>query len=202
MEKGDVVAIVGDNAAGKSTLLRTLAGHQLPVSGEVRINGLVPNPESVLFRRLISTVIDDDAFFSNLTVEEHLTLVSSGHGTKDVSRSVNAELSLFELINARNAFPRHLSSGQRRRMVLAAAFIRPFQLLVLDEPEQRLDTMMRRIIATRLETLCRGQNRATLIATHDTDLLLTCSTRCLVIDEGVVTEATPHQAVQWMRRHR
>src|SRR5699024_12193745 len=109
----EVVAVVGNNAAGKSTLLRTIVGDQRSVSGEIRINTLVPNPEAVAFRRLLSTVTDADAFFSSLTVQEHLTMVAAGHGVKNVGSVVDAELSFFDLFEIGRASCRHLSSGQR-----------------------------------------------------------------------------------------
>lgn len=201
MGPGEVVAVVGNNAAGKSTMLRTLVGDQRPISGEIHINTLVPNPEAVLFRRLLSTVADGDAFFSNLTIQEHLGMVASGHGVTNVESSVDAELKFFELDDAADSLPRQLSSGQRRRLLLAAAFIRPFQLLVLDEPEQRLDTTMRQLLGTRLGQLRGGDDRAALIATHDADVLLACASRCLVITEGVVQEVTPQEGAQWITRH-
>lgn len=201
MGSGEVVAVVGNNAAGKSTLLRTLLGDQRALSGETRINTLAPNPESVLFRRLLSTVADGDAFFSSLTVQEHLAMVAAGHGVNNVDSSVEAELAFFDLFDAAESLPRHLSSGQRRRLLLAAAFIRPFQLLVLDEPEQRLDAVMRRNLGTRLGKLRVGEGRAALIATHDADVLLACASRCLVIDEGLVREVTPQEGSQWITRN-
>lgn len=197
----EVVAVVGNNAAGKSTLLRTVVGDQRSVSGEIRINTLVPNPEAVVFRRLLSTVTDADAFFSSLTVQEHLTMVAAGHGVKNVGSSVDAELSFFDLFDAADSLPRHLSSGQRRRLLLAAAFIRPFQLLVLDEPEQRLDTGMRQILGTRLGKLRGGQGAAALIATHDADVLLASASRCLVIADGLVREVTPQEGAQWITKN-
>lgn len=201
MGPGEVVAVVGSNAAGKSTLLRTIVGEQRPIIGEIWINTLTPNRESVLFRRLRSTVADGDAFFSNLTVQEHLGMVASGHGVTNMESSVDAELTFFELRDAADSLPRQLSSGQRRRLLLAAAFIRPFQLLVLDEPEQRLDTTMRQLLGTRLGQLRGGDDRAALIATHDADVLLACASRCLVITEGLVQEVTPQEGAQWITRH-
>lgn len=201
MHAGEVVAVVGNNAAGKSTVLRTILGEQPPISGKVQINSLLPNPDAILFRRLLSTVSDEDAFFSSLTVQEHLDMVASGHGVTNVGSSIEAELSFFELSDAADSLPRYLSSGQRRRLLLAAAFIRPFQLLVLDEPEQRLDTVMRRLLGARLGQLREADNCAALIATHDADVLLACANRCLVIAEGSVQEVSPQEGAEWITSH-
>lgn len=168
---GQTLGIVGANAAGKSTLLRTLIGGQPALEGDVTVRGLPPVDGSVLMRRMISSVIDEDAFLPSLTVEEHLRLVTLGHGVDDVDGAVEAELKFFNLRSAADRIPGHLSSGQRRRLLLAAAFVRPFGLLALDEPEQRLDAGMRQRLMERLRRLHNEPDRAVVLVTHDPDLL-------------------------------
>lgn len=144
---GKVLAVVGFNGAGKSTVVRTLAGRQNPLAGDVRVNGLPLMPDAVWFRRNVAAVFDEDVFFPSLTVREHLLLVARGHSLNSPDEAVEAELSFFGLTERSNVVPDALSSGQRRRLLLAAAFIRPSSLLILDEPEQRLDPVMRDALA-------------------------------------------------------
>ena len=82
-----------------------------------------------------------------------------------------------------DASPFALSSGQRRRALLAAALIRPFELLVLDEPEQRLDALMRARLADRL-VAAREAGAGLLIATHDASLAEAVGTTVLTIDSN------------------
>jgi ABC-type multidrug transport system ATPase subunit len=110
-------------------------------------------PDAVLFRRQVAAVFDEDVFFPSLTVREHLLLVARGHSLSTPDDAVDAELSFFGLAERSHAVPDALSSGQRRRLLLAAAFIRPSSLMILDEPEQRLDPVMRDALAQHIQQL-------------------------------------------------
>ncbi|MDN5754193.1 MAG: ABC transporter ATP-binding protein [Arthrobacter sp.] len=183
-DRGDALGIVGLNAAGKSTLLRTLIGRQPPLAGTASVLGVFTDDTSHIHRRMISAVFDEDAFFDSLTVEEHLQLIASGHEVPDGQEAVERELEFFELTTARHALPGALSSGQRRRLLLAAGMIRPSELLVLDEPEQRLDPPMRAKLAVRLRARI-DDGGAVLLVTHDAILLTTVVDHCLIVDEGL-----------------
>lgn len=184
LDRGDALGIVGLNAAGKSTLLRTLIGRQPPLAGRASVLGVFTDDTSHIHRRMISAVFDEDAFFDSLTVEEHLQLIASGHDVPVGQEAVERELEFFELTAARNALPGALSSGQRRRLLLAAGMIRPSELLVLDEPEQRLDPPMRAKLAVRLRARI-DDGGAVLLVTHDAILLTTVVDHCLIVDDGL-----------------
>lgn len=190
---GKVLAVVGFNGAGKSTVVRTLAGRQDPLAGDVRVNGLPMMPDAVWFRRHVAAVFDEDVFFPSLTVREHLLLVARGHSLHSPEDAVEAELSFFGLAERSHVVPDMLSSGQRRRLLLAAAFIRPSSLLILDEPEQRLDPVMRDALAERIQQLAEAGTTVVLV-THDPRLLVRTATACLVIDEVVETVDTERGA--------
>lgn len=181
---GEILGVVGFNGAGKSTAARTLAGRQLPISGEVKVHGLLANPDAVAFRREVSAVFDEDLFFPSLTVREHLLLVARGHSLPDPEEQVEEELSFFGLQERADVVPESLSSGQRRRTLLAAGLMRPASLLILDEPEQRLDPVMREALGRRIRSLADGGATVVLV-THDPQLLLDTATSCLVIDDEV-----------------
>lgn len=181
---GEVLAVVGFNGAGKSTVVRTLAGRQDPVAGDVRVQGLPVMPDAVVFRRQVAAVFDEDVFFPSLTVREHLLLVARGHSVRSPEEAVDAELDFFGISGRAHAVPDALSSGQRRRLLLAAGFIRPSSLLFLDEPEQRLDPVMRDALARRIQERADA-GTAVVLVTHDPRLLVRTATTCLVIDEIV-----------------
>jgi ABC-2 type transport system ATP-binding protein len=194
---GERLAIVGANAAGKSTLLRTLLGRQDPVAGSVRILGLPALDTAAVLRRAVSSVLDEDAFFPTLTVHEHLTMVALGHGMPDPDAAVDSELEFFALTEAADRMPRALSSGQRRRLLLAAACLRPYRLLAVDEPEQRLDQGMRERLAERFAGVGTDDD-GLLLVTHDPALLTACADRCLIVD-GEVHEASVQEGARWIR---
>ncbi|SDX01135.1 ABC-type multidrug transport system, ATPase component [Arthrobacter sp. cf158] len=184
VEAGEVLGIVGVNGAGKSTVARTIAGRQASLAGDVKVHGLLIDPDAVPCRRQVSAVFDDDLFFPSLTVREHLLLIARGHSLDDPESRVEEELEFFGLMGRSHAIPDALSSGQRRRLLLAAGLIRPSSLLILDEPEQRLDPQMRVALGARIAEHAKSGG-AVLLVTHDPQLLLATASSCLVIDEEV-----------------
>ncbi|WP_091464170.1 ABC transporter ATP-binding protein [Paenarthrobacter nitroguajacolicus] len=191
VDAGEVLGIVGVNGAGKSTVARTIAGRQASLSGDVKVHGLLIDPDAVPFRRQVSAVFDDDLFFPSLTVREHLLLIARGHSLDDPEARVEEELEFFGLQGRAHAIPDALSSGQRRRLLLAAGLIRPSSLLILDEPEQRLDPRMRVALGERIADHAKDGG-AVVLVTHDPQLLLATASTCLVIDEEV-REFDPEQ---------
>ncbi len=103
-------------------------------------------------RRDVATVIDDLDFFPDLSVVEHLDLLARAHGQTDPDDMVDAVLEEVQLVPQSGQLPGTLSSGQRRRLALATAFVRPRKLLIMDEPEQRLDTEGVGWLAARLKS--------------------------------------------------
>jgi ABC-2 type transport system ATP-binding protein len=197
LSPGSALALVGPNGAGKSTLLQTLVGLLPPLEGTVLFDGREVDERQVSFRRDVAEVLDDDAFFPSLTAREHLLLTARGHGVDTPEDVVEAELTAFGLTDRADALPRNLSSGQRRRLALAAAFVRPARLLVLDEPERRLDTAMRDTLAERLEAV-RGTGRAVLFASHDAAVVRTVAQAAVLLDDVESTVLTPDRAAAAM----
>lgn len=184
---GTATVLIGANGAGKSTLLRTLAGHLPAVTGTVTAWGEPLDERSPLFRRRVATVFDDDAFFSELSVREHLVMVAAAHATPSADSAVDRELAAFGLWAVADSSPLALSSGQRRRLLLAAAFVRPAELVMLDEPEQRLDTGMKASVIDRLAA-ARDRGQTVVAASHDRDVIERLADVVVVItDDGVMT---------------
>lgn len=139
VHEGEAVALTGRNGAGKSTVLRCIIGAERPTEGTVEVCGLRMSETNPEIRRNVATVIDDLDFFPDLSVVEHLDLLARAHGLDDADAVVDEVLEQVQLVPQAAQLPGTLSSGQRRRLALATAFVRPRRLLVLDEPEQRLD---------------------------------------------------------------
>jgi len=179
---GSALALVGPNGAGKSTLLHTLVGLLEPLDGAVCFDGEPVDERRTSFRRDVAQVLDDDAFFPSLTGREHLLLTARGHGVVDADAVVAAELATFGIEDRADALPSRLSSGQRRRLALAAAFVRPARLLVLDEPERRLDADMRSALAERVAAE-RDRGLTVLFASHDPAFVGTAADTALLLSD-------------------
>ncbi|MHC5903558.1 ABC transporter ATP-binding protein [Streptomyces sp. S6] len=168
---GQCVALTGSNGSGKSTLLRLAAGRERPTSGTVLFDGAPMDGDDPGVRAAVATVMDVDAFYPDLTVREHLMLVALAHGLGTTARDAVAEvLTAHHLADHADLVPSALSSGLRQQMLLAAAFVRPHDLLIVDEPEQRLDAAARRELADRLARH-KAQGVAILMATHNDHLV-------------------------------
>lgn len=180
---GEAIALTGRNGAGKSTILRMLVGAIRPDAGSVEFEGrrLVETDADV--RRGVASVIDDLDFFPDLSVVEHLDLLARAHGVPDPEPLVDAVLAEVELVPQSGQLPGTLSSGQRRRLALGTAFVRPRKLLILDEPEQRLDVAGVAWLAARLRKE-RQDGLAIVFASHDPYLVAQVATREVHLDGG------------------
>lgn len=196
---GQGVGIIGANGSGKSTLVRTILGHLPPVHGEVEFLGLPVDEDSIAFRREVAVQITDGTFFEELTVAEHLELVARGHGLPLWEQNIEKELDFFELHAVAELLPNELSSGQRRKVLLAATLIRPAQLVLLDEPEQRLDLRIRQKLYARLAQL-RRSGTTLLVVTHDPQLLRESMESALLLDEDQGAVLDVEAGAQWLER--
>lgn len=173
---GEAVALTGRNGAGKSTVLRCVVGAERPDEGTVTVNGIPVSETNPEIRREVATVIDDLDFFPDLSVVEHLDLLARAHGIPDAEAAVDEVLHEVQLVPQSGQLPATLSSGQRRRLALATAFVRPRSLLILDEPEQRLDIEGVEWLAQRLQAE-RARGLAILMASHEPTLVKAVATR-------------------------
>ncbi|MET7831405.1 heme ABC exporter ATP-binding protein CcmA [Micromonospora sediminicola] len=178
---GRLAVVVGPNGSGKTTLLRCVVGADRPDAGEVLVNGRRCYETDPEMRALLAAALDDIDFFPDLSVSEHLELVAYAHGGS--VRAVAEVITELGLDRARDQLPSTLSSGQRRRLALASCFVRPRCLLVLDEPEQRLDARGREWLADRLLRE-KAEGTAVLMATHDAELAATVADDRLEIGVG------------------
>ncbi|MDN6399830.1 MAG: ABC transporter ATP-binding protein [Brachybacterium sp.] len=172
VQAGEILALTGANGSGKTTLLRVLAGLLAPTAGTVRIAGRAPDDRDRRFRTALGALIGPPQTARDLTVAEHLRFIAATWGTPAAAASQRAEELLEELEIAPLArrFPHELSSGQTQLVSLALTFARPAQVLLLDEPEQRLDAHRQELVIDALRTRADAGIAMTL-ATHSPPLL-------------------------------
>lgn len=167
---GEAIALTGRNGSGKSTVLRCIIGADRPTEGRVEAFGRKVSETDPAFRRDVATVVDDLDFFPDLSVVEHLDLLARAHGLADPDELVDEVLEEVQLVAQSGQLPGTLSSGQRRRLALATALVRPRKLLVMDEPEQRLDVEGVAWLGARLKhEMSKGL--AIVMASHESALV-------------------------------
>lgn len=181
---GTCVAVRGQNGAGKTTLLRVLSGRLRPTAGSVRLAGDALDERRADHRAAVAALIEPPTLYPDLTIQDQLALIEAAwSGARSGSRSEPLEraaiagpgfgsgaIDHFGLEGLRTRFPHELSSGQRQLVSLAVTFARPASVLLLDEPEQRLDPDRRGLVAEAIER-ARAQGVAVAFATHDPELV-------------------------------
>ena len=162
---GAGICVTGENGIGKSTLLRCVSSLQRPDQGAIKIFGR-PAGSTPEFWRQVVTTVEPPTWYAGLTAREHAELVCRAHGQDPEEAGVDEALEGFGLGAHADAIPPSLSSGQKQRLLLAITLLRPSSLLILDEPEQRLDPEGRASVAAMLSQYV--QNGGTLLmASHD-----------------------------------
>ncbi|WP_420734452.1 ABC transporter ATP-binding protein [Brevibacterium luteolum] len=168
---GSIVRLAGANGAGKSTLLQTIAGRQTPLSGRVMLGAEPADHTGPVWKRQVAALLGDDAWLTGLTAGEHLTLLARAHDVTALEAAITEICAALNLpVRFLDSYPEALSSGQRRKVLLASALIRPAGILLLDEPEQNLDAAS--VQALRGLLIARAESgTAILLATHDDALI-------------------------------
>lgn len=172
LEAGRALAVTGHNGAGKTTLLRVLAGLTRPSTGSATIAGRPVDDRSPEFRRLVAAHLGLPPLARDLTLREHAVLVAASWGiglpaAEERVEAVFAELGIGHLV-AR--FPHELSSGQRQLFALVLTLVRPCAVLLVDEPEQRLDEHRRGLVAAALRR--RRDDGATIVLVSHSPVLV------------------------------
>lgn len=188
VRSGECVALIGHNGSGKTTALRLAAGRLESTGGEILVAGedLASKADSPAARKEIALVSDEPVLYDDLTVSEHLELVGLSHGvTEGLDERIEALLETFGLEAYRGLLPGQLSRGLKQKTQLVCSLIRPFSVLMLDEPVVGLDPGSQKALhRTLLETKTGGAG--ILLATHQLAFAEGLADRAVVLQEGRV----------------
>jgi energy-coupling factor transporter ATP-binding protein EcfA2 len=187
------LAVMGENGAGKSTLLRCLLGLLQPSRGKVSLFGSAPTPErmSELAPRLGYCPQNPATYFVRSTVRDELlyTMQLRGYAGREAEDAVNLKLNSLGLEEMADRNPRDLSSGEREKVVVAAALLPPVpDLVIMDEPTRGLDYNNKSLIIDELRE-CEKGGSSLLVVTHDVEFASALADRVAIIGDGkMVTE--------------
>ncbi len=186
---GEFLTLLGPSGSGKTTVLRMIAGFELPTAGSIRLGGLdvtrVPP-----FDRDVNTVFQDYALFPHMNVQQN---VEYGLRVKGVARAERRTRAGEALEGVRlGAYgerkPAELSGGQRQRVALARALVNRPKVLLLDEPLGALDLKLREEMQVELKVIQRQVGITFVFVTHDQEEALTMSDRIAVFNAGRIEQ--------------
>jgi ABC-type Fe3+/spermidine/putrescine transport system ATPase subunit len=194
--EGEMVSLLGPSGAGKTTILKAIAGLLRPTSGDIRIDGT-----SVLNlpaeKRDAVMVFQKPLLFPFMDVEHNIAFGLKMHGhltTREQRRRIDEILTLTELGDMGHRKVHELSGGQQQRVSLARALVLKPAILLLDEPLSNLDANLRQQMRDLIQTLQTETGVTTLFVTHDQSEALMLSHRvCLLLDGRLRQVGRPHQ---------
>ncbi len=189
IERGLTTAIVGASGCGKTTLLRAIAGFEVPAAGTIRLEGLeVAGPASWVApeKRQVGMVFQEGALFPHLTVAENLRY-GVRRGGDGEERAV-AALELVGLTALARRYPDELSGGQQQRVALARALAPSPRLVLLDEPFAGLDATLRERVRDEVRAILHEAGITSILVTHDQQEALSVADRVAVMSHGRILQ--------------
>ncbi len=180
VDAGERVMVVGPNGSGKTTLLRVTAGLLEPTSGKVAVAGAPPG--SLPARAATSYIPDTPVLYDDLSVAEHLEYVGRLHGNEDWEDSAAELVERLGLEDRVDDLPARFSRGLRQKTSIALGLVRPFSLLLVDEPFVGLDAGGREALLELLDESAAA-GAAVMVATHQLEFVEQAS-RCLGLRDG------------------
>jgi spermidine/putrescine transport system ATP-binding protein len=187
--EGEFFALLGPSGCGKTTLLRMLAGFDIPTGGRILIDGqdmhgVPPN------KRPVNMVFQSYAVFPHMSVRDNVGygLRMDGVPAKERAARVGEVLALVKLDGLEDRKPDQLSGGQRQRVALARALVKRPRVLLLDEPLSALDAKLRGTMRIELAQIQEKVGVTFVMVTHDQDEALAMATRCAVMHKGLLQQ--------------
>jgi spermidine/putrescine transport system ATP-binding protein len=195
---GQFATLLGPSGCGKTTLLRILAGFEVPDAGQVTLGGadLLALPAH---KRPVNTVFQSYALFPHLRVADNVAfgLHSRRVPAADIARRGRAIMELLQIADLAQRHPHELSGGQRQRVALARALVNEPEVLLLDEPLSALDAKLRKEVQAELKRIQRHAGITFILVTHDQDEAIAVSDRILIMHQGaIVQDGTPEEVYE------
>ncbi len=180
LHPGELVMLVGPNGAGKSTFLGLAAGLIEPSNGEAWVQGAALG--TLTARAATSYLPDNPVLYDDLSLNEHIEYIARMHNTQDWESYADDLLDIFNLTERADDLPARFSRGLKQKTALILGLIRPFSLLLIDEPFVGLDTPGQEALVDILGDVA-AQGAAVLCSTHQMDLTPK-ATRCVGLRDG------------------
>jgi len=192
---GEMVALVGHNGSGKSTFLRLAAGLLELTDGEITVAGAPAGTSDA--RAALSFLPYEPVLYDDLSVREHLAYVAALHGVDASGDELDELIARVQLSHRADDLPARFSRGLRQKTSIALALVRPFELLLVDEPFVGLDATGKEALLGILDEL-HDDGAAIVVATHDPGFVERAD-RCVALRDGEVVHDGPATTADVLR---
>lgn len=187
LQKGDLVAIIGDSGSGKSTLLHLLAGVDKPTSGEIyiqdkNINKLSKEELTVFRRRNIGVIYQFFNLIPNISVRKNILLPLLLDNKREDQRYFDEIITTLEIEEKLDRFPKQLSGGEQQRVAIARSLITRPAIILADEPTGNLDRRNSEEITSLFRLVNKRFESTVMIITHDEKVANACDKVYKMVD--------------------
>jgi len=202
VEAGEFLTLLGPSGCGKTTVLRMIAGLEIPDDGEIRIGGrTVFSFRRGLFvspgERGVGLVFQSYALWPHMSVRQNLAfgLETRKAAPEEIKRRIAEALAYMRLEEMENRYPQQMSGGQQQRVALARMLVARPGVFLMDEPLSNLDAKLRIEMRAEIKRLHREVQATTVYVTHDQTEALTLSSRVAIMDRGRLVQVAPPREI-------
>jgi multiple sugar transport system ATP-binding protein len=195
VEDGELLVLIGPSGSGKTSVLRAVAGLDVPVSGDVFFDDVVVTRVEPP-QRGVAMVFQDNTLMPFRSVRKNISFpLEVRHlERREIEQRVLAESRTLAIDRFLDKMPNELAAGHQQLVQAARALVRRPSIFLLDEPLARMDSANRRMMRAEIYLLQRGYNVTTLYATNDQEEAMALADRIAVLDEGCLRQlGTPHE---------
>lgn len=189
---GEFVVLLGPSGSGKTTVLRSIAGLEMPTEGRVYLNG-----ENITYvhpkDRRMSMVFQSYALYPHMTVYDNIAfpLKMQKLPKEEIRKRVKETAELLKIGHLLKRKPKELSGGERQRVALGRAIVKRPVVFLMDEPLSNIDAKLRVQLRSELKTLQRNLGITTIYVTHDQVEAMTIADKIAVMDKGELQQVSP-----------
>ena len=191
LTRGTIACLLGASGCGKTSVLRSIAGFEPLIGGEILLNGEVvsrPGKRLPPEARRVGMVFQDYALFPHLSVAQNVGFGLHALAKRDREARVGELLATVGLGESGNKFPHELSGGQQQRVALARALAPRPELLLLDEPFSNLDVELRERLSSEVRSILKEQRTTALLVTHDQHEAFSFADEIGIMDRGAILQ--------------
>ena len=170
MNKGEIIALLGESGSGKSTILRLICGLEMPVAGKISLDDTPLFHEKINLppeKRNVGMIFQDYALFPHLSVLANVAFGISQGTRKEKREKAMALLKAVKMEEHANKPPHQCSGGQQQRVAIARAMAINPKLLLLDEPFSNLDANLRASVREEVKEIIQENGMSAILVTHD-----------------------------------